>query len=472
MRTAFLTLPLLLLLGCDGGDYFDIAPPDAAPLNDASPDGPATSDAPVDADSDVLVDAATDGPDAANTDAPEADIGADAPLGKPLSCAWTHASHREVASQASETGATRTFSKLFVQRIESTNRIRAIARYADGTDALLIHTFDPDVSDSEASDLAPVENASDVGRVSTTAIGIVTTRNMVTDGAFDRCLSLDEVPDIGFPAQPATEHTLVDYGFFGTTTLPEGRIVAGSLDDVLIVATSYFAEGEFRTGYIAYSGTPVVPTVVHASQTKPDNLFRGATHMGDETRFYVGLSNPKQVSVPDGNPEAANSRVIGGPNSYLVAADMDNAGATSFVVADLSTQRLRIGAVPGSELDTYVVEDLPYVGGSVDMAIFGAEDASAWAWGINQFVVVGAANAAKDGVWILWLDVEGNIRLQERIADATPGRRIVRVAVDARAPLSEAGGKLEVVWTERAEAGDGGESYDTLMYNELQCSPM
>jgi hypothetical protein len=470
MRTIIVAMALVLLPACDDGDFFDIAAPDAA-HSDASSDGPASLDAPADADSDGAADAATDAPEEANGDALE-DNAADSSLGQPLSCAWRHAAHREVANQASETGASRTFTQLYVQQIESTGRVRAITRYADGTDGLLVHTFDGDLSSYEASEVAPIENTVDVSRVSTTAIGILTTRNVVTDGAFDRSLALEMVPDIGFPAQPATSHTIVDYGFFGTTTLPEARVVAGSLDDVLILAASYFADGEYRTGYIAYSGAPVVPTVVHVSPTKGENLFRSATQIGNITRLYVGLSSPKQVSIPDGDPAAADSRVVGGPDAYLLAADVDVAGATNFVAAELTAQRLRVGTVPGLELDTYVLEDLPYVDGSVDFSIFGADDASAWAWESNQFVALGAASSSKDGVWILWLDAGGNIRLQERIADAAPERRIERIAFHARAPLSEAGGKVDVVWTERAESGDGGAPYDTLMYNELQCSPM
>lgn len=466
----FLFLLALFLIGCDD-EFFDVLPPDAG-----STDGPVADAPDIDGSDaaedhvDASEDHAGDASDAELVDGgADAGDGQDAGLGKPLACAWKNALPKEIANQESETGGKRVFSKLYIAHLDNSTSVRVITDYDDSLDEFVVHTFASDGSNYEAASVGETESTISLARVSSSSLGLLTTRSTFdSDGGFDRRLVLEEIPDLGFPSEPSVVHTVVDWGTFGSTTTPEAQIVGGTIDGDLFIAADYFAEGEYRTGFIKYAGTPVLPTVVHTANSHEGSRLAGASHIGSQIRLYVGSPFANQVSFPDDSPASAILRAIGGADSYLIAVGADDS-QTRFAVGELASARLRIGSIDSLDLDTFVLEDLSYVAGNVDFAIFSS--GPVFRWGAEQFVTLGFSSAAGNGISGLWLDVRGNIRFQGELVDATPGRRIERIAFSSRPPaLWEAGGVLDVTWIERVEQADGGASYDVLLYNQLICA--
>ena len=482
------------LAGCTAllGDFSSGAgaPADAGPIDGASeppdvtvPDGNAGADA---ADAARAADAGSDSGSAG-------DAGTDAARG-PLTCkTWLYA--RPVVLEVLSTGTRSVGDPLIVFPLPS-GRVRVIAGKS-GVSPFSVYTIDSAQTPAQVVQLdAPsAPNAAyAAGRRSPsafqpyTALGFYT-KPLMTTGAFYAYV----LPD----TMPATGPLPADFEVYQETIqLPNAnglRVLPFSATD-LFTAVAYPPQTA-PTNYVLGVGraTTAAPATLTTATTTPnaDDLknpvmfhANGSVYIYDQNdNSSPGLS---AWTVPDTGTVAsppAKRAISGGQPAFL----HDIAGNTMSAAADVAYQSgvvgpgggaitYRAGTIDDAKLDTWVSTDLPTVKVYPDATAapvfpggFGADSR----WSSDSMMLLGPGSHAADGgvapgLNLLWFDATGAIRSEEDGPNALlTDRNDFTAATATPISVGAASARWGVAWVE-TKTDDAG-TYDTLMYDELDC---
>jgi hypothetical protein len=155
-------------------------------------------------------------------------------------------------------------------------------------------------------------------------------------------------------------------------------------------------------------------------------------------------------------------------SSFLLAASVDRSGLLDVAFVDLSQQvALMAGQVAPSDLESFQSTDLPIAtmfGGLTDVPYTTLPQ-----WIGDNLVTFGHTGVSATDLTIIWADPHGHLRAHQKLEQVATGSKLGAAAFAPEAELGDLGGVLDVVWVVTSVDPDGGEPYDVMYYDQVQC---
>jgi hypothetical protein len=459
-----------------------IEPPDVE-----APDGTDASDATTPGHTDA----------ASSSDAPfesgRGEGGADAAVGRLTCKTWLYA--QPVVLEVLSTGNRSVGDPLLVFPLPS-GRVRVIAGKSGGV-PFSVYTVDTSQAAAQVTrlDAPSVPNGAYANGHRSgssiqpyTAVAFVSKPLMVT-GSFYAYVLPDTMPANG--PLPAT------FAVYGETIqLPavnELRVLPFSTTD-LFTAVAYPTQTT-PTNYVLGVGraTTAAPATLTSAATTPNaDDLRNPVMFHANSNVYIYDQNDNSSpglsawTVPDtGTVVTASAKraISGGQPAFLhdvaestMSAAADVAYQSGIIAAGGGAITCRAGTVDYAKLDSWVSTDLPVVRTFSDASmapIFPAGSGADSRWSSDSMMLLGPGSHAADGgvapgLNLLWFDATGAIRSEEDGPNAVlTDRSDFTAATASPISLGAANARWGVAWVE-TKSDDAG-TYDTLMYDELDC---
>jgi hypothetical protein len=463
-------------------------------------DGGAINDAAIAADvgtADVGAPDSTMPTDAASLDAsspPGDGAGTDAPLG-PLTCkTWLYA--EPVVLEVMAPGE-RVPSDVVMVFALPTGRIRVIAGKNAGI-PFSVYTLDTSsASMAQVVQLdAPTQSNGQFAAAHRsgssippyTALGFFTKPLMAT-GSFYSYVLLDSMLGNG----PLPTDFQVYQETIQQPTVTVIRILPFSQTDMFTAVT--YPTQTTPTNYVLGVGraTTTAPATLTTAATSPNeddlkapNLFHANSNVyiySENDNSSPGLS---AWSVPDTGvvtTPPAKRAISGGQPAFIhdivsntMSASADIAYQSGVTGGAGASITYRGGTVDYANLDTWVSTDLPIIKAYTDTTaapIFPSGAGADARWSGDNIMVLGPGTESADGAGApglnaLWFDATGTLRSEEDGANALlTDRDDFTAATAAPIATTPTSARWAIAWVE-TKTSDAG-SYDTLMYNELDC---
>jgi hypothetical protein len=239
------------------------------------------------------------------------------------------------------------------------------------------------------------------------------------------------------------------------------------------VTSFHVSSGEHRVALSQSSSGMRMPLITLVSDADESNVRqRAMLEVGGTTYVFIGMPQAslgsRMFTVPAGATAAPAPRTLSNSSTFLLATSLAGANLLDIAFVDLSRMvALLTGQVALSDLGSFQATDLPEAtrfGGLTDVPYTAQPQ-----WIGDNLVTFGHTGVGATDITIIWADPRGHLRAHEKLEQVAAGSKVGAAAFAPEANLGDFGGVLDVVWVVTSVGPDGGEPYDVLYYDQVQC---
>jgi hypothetical protein len=391
----------------------------------------------------------------------------------PLSCGWAFASHRKVADLSSKSGPARLFGQtLFASPVPGHSFFRVVASHDTVTGPLELYAIDGVAVGNMPTPqlIGSREQPHQLSRLDASTTGILSESS--GDDAGGAQLVLYRIADADRQGSAAAVDQLLDTAILGGASALGATVSVTPTGSVSLVTSFHASSGEHRVALSRPNGGAAAPIVLASDSDEANVRQRGMVEIGDTTHVFIGMPmanlGSRKFAVPRDATVAPAPRTISNMSSFLLAASLNQLGLLNVAFVDLSLQvGLITGQVAPVNVESFQSMDLPIAtmfGGLTDVPYTTMPQ-----WIGDNLVTFGHTGVAATDLTIIWADPHGHLRAHQKLDQVPAGSKLGAAAFAPQTQLGDLGGILDVVWVVTSVDPDGGEPYDAMYYDQVQC---